>query len=129
MYSGLGGNASLASDRDMKYISFGCNEYSSSNGSSCGLGLGWIKTDLFNSDSNKHGFGVYVSKVGQERQVSIVNGTFRNDEQDVYGLGLSYTYFNSGIDSAGFNYGLSIHGTNADNENRVSGFFQIGYQF
>lgn len=129
IYSGVGGNFALVSEMDMKYVSLGCTTYDSVDGSSCGGGIGWIKTDLFHANSNNHGLGVYFSKVDVERRVNLINGTLKIDEQDVYGLGLSYTYFLSGINSPGLNFGLSIHKTNADYEKSVSGFFQLGYQF
>lgn len=53
MYSGLGTNLSFVSDNDLKYISTGCVEHGSINGSTCGFGAGWIKTDLFGTNSNK----------------------------------------------------------------------------
>ena len=129
IYSGIGGNFALVSDTDMKYVSLGCTSYSSDGKSSCGAGLGWIKTDLFNADSNKHGLGVYVGKVDEDRRVKVVNGRLKFDEKDVYGLGLSYTYFASGINSPGFNIGVSVHKTNSDYDSGVSAFWQVGYQF
>tara|TARA_R110000737_G_scaffold268494_1_gene275927 strand:- start:3312 stop:3893 length:582 start_codon:yes stop_codon:yes gene_type:complete len=130
MYSGLGTNFALVSKTDMKYISAGCVKYSSFSGSTCGFGAGWIMTDLFGAKSNKHGVGVYVSLVDNERYTSNTSTTegtkyFRH-ESDIYGAGVSYTYFINGIDRSGFNFGLSAHVTNADN---FGGFLQVGYQF
>jgi len=129
MYSGIGGNFAFVSNTDMKYVSLGCTSYSSDGESSCGAGLGWIKTDLFNADSNKHGLGIYVGKVDEDRRARVVNGRLKVDEEDVYGLGLSYTYFASGINSPGFNFGISVHKTNSDYQSGVSAFWQVGYQF
>ena len=64
MYSGIGTNFSLVSENDLKYISAGCTEYSSATKASCGFGIGWIKTDLFGSKSNKHGLGIYATLIG-----------------------------------------------------------------
>jgi hypothetical protein len=128
-YSGLGANFSLLSKTDMKYVSLGCTEYSSRYGSSCGFGAGWIVTDLFDYDSNNHGLGVYVSKVGEERYATLVDGKFRYYEDDYYGVGISYTYFMNGIDKSGTTFGVSIHATNADYDARYGGLFQVGYQF
>ncbi len=133
MYSGVGTNLSFISKNDLKYISLGCVEYSSSNGSVCGFGGGWIKTDLFGANSNKHGVGVYVSLVDNESYTSYTSTTegveYRRHESNVYGAGLSYTYFMSGIDKAGTTFGVAVHATNADHEESWGGFVQIGYQF
>lgn len=133
MYSGIGANISFVSKNDLKYISAGCTEYSSVTGASCGFGAGWIKTDLFNVDSNKHGFGVYVSSVGKEYSYSYTstsNGVdYHRHEHNIYGVGVSYTYFMNGIDRSGTTLGLSVHATNADVKSRFNGFFQVGYQF
>ncbi|WP_339773670.1 hypothetical protein [uncultured Paraglaciecola sp.] len=133
LYSGLGANLALVSKNDMKYLSAGCVEYSSRFGSTCGFGAGWVTTDLFNFDNNKHGFGIYASIAGREHSYRInpdMNGrTYQVKEHDIYGLGVSYTYFFNGINRSGTTLGISIHGTNADFESSVGGFLQIGYQF
>ena len=133
MYTGIGANFSLVSKNDLKYISAGCVEYSSRTKGTCGLGLGWIKTDLFGANSNKHGFGVYVSLVGSESYVSYTSSSAGDKsfihDSDIYGAGVSYTYFMNGIDKSGTTFGLSIHATNADFEDSYGGFFQVGYQF
>jgi hypothetical protein len=133
MYSGIGTNLSFVSENDLKYISAGCVEYSSRNGSTCGFGAGWIKTDLFGANSNKHGFGVYVSIVGNESYASYTSTTegveYYEHDSDIYGAGVSYTYFMNGINKSGTTFGVSIHATNADFEDSYGGFFQVGYQF
>jgi len=134
MYSGIGANLSFVSEYDLKYISAGCTEYSSVTGASCGFGAGWIKTDLFGADSNKHGFGVYVSLVGQEAYTSYTTFTdghveYYNHESDIYGAGVSYTYFMNGINKSGTTFGISVHATDADLEDSFGGFFQVSYQF
>lgn len=133
MYTGIGGNLSLMSEYDLKYVSIGCVEYSSRFGSTCGFGAGWTKTDLFDFDSNKHGFGVYISLVGHESYVGYTSTTegvkayFHDD--DIYGAGISYTYFMNGINQSGTTFGASIHATNASVESKYGGFLQVGYQF
>jgi len=132
-YSGLGANFAIISKTDMKYISSGCVAYGSISGYTCGFGAGWIITDLFNVSSNKHGLGVYISIVGNETDNSystFTNGTtkaFRHDN-NAYGAGVSYTYFINGIDKSGLNVGVSIHAS-TDDDKRVGGFLQLGYQF
>lgn len=128
-YSGLGANFALLSNRDMKYVSAGCVEYSSFSGSTCGFGAGWIVTDLFNSNSNKHGIGVYVTKAGDESYAYLDDSGFKFVKKQYYGAGVSYTYFVNGINKPGFNFGISAHATNAKYEGRIQGFLQVGYQF
>lgn len=126
-YSGLGANFALLSKTDMKYASVGCVEYSSRYGSTCGFGIGWIVTDLFASNSNKHGFGIYATKAGHEVYATTENVNIR--ENDYYGAGVSYTYFMNGINKPGLNFGISAHATNAKYDEKINGFLQIGYQF
>lgn len=128
MYSGVGANLSFISKNDLKYVSAGCVE-SNSYENICGFGLGWIKTDLFGDYSEKHGVGIYASIVGHERFVTIENDRYKSNENDIYGIGLSYTYFMNGIDRSGATFGLSFHATNAEHENKLGSFLQIGYQF
>ena len=129
MYSGIGANISFVSKTDLKYVSAGCTEYSSSTGASCGFGTGWITTELFNFDSNNHGFGIYGGALGKEKIHSIENGEYSYNEENIYGVGLSYTYFINGIDKSGATLGISMHATNAESEGSYGGFLQIGYQF
>ena len=126
-FSGLGANFALLSKADMKYVSAGCVEYSSRYGSTCGLGIGWIVTDLFDSNSNKHGLGVYATKAGHESYATSENFNIKDNEY--YGAGVSYTYFMNGINKPGLNFGISAHATNAKYDEKINGFLQIGYQF
>lgn len=127
MYSGLGANVAWTSPTDLKYVSAGCTAQKE-----CGLGIGWIKTDLFDSASNKHGMGIYLSKVDEEWQWDVRNVDGRmvydGEEKDVYGLGLSYTYFMNGINKSGTTAGVSFHATNSDYDDKEI-WLQLGYQF
>ena len=133
MYSGIGTNLSFLSENDLKYISLGCVEHSANNGTICGFGAGWIKTDLFGTNANKHGLGVYVSIVGNESYASYTSTTqgeeYYAHNSDTYGAGVSYTYFMNGINKSGTALGISLHATNADFDNSYGVFFQVGYQF
>jgi hypothetical protein len=71
MYSGIGANIALVSKNDFKYISAGCTEYSSAYGSECGFGIGWVTTDLFDFETNNHGFGIYAGMLGTERYATL----------------------------------------------------------
>lgn len=95
IYSGLGANFAFTSEDDLKYISAGCWNV-------CGFGAGWIKTNLFGIESNKHGFGIFAGLVDDE--VIMATETFEGarfsyveEVRDVYGAGVSYTYFINGI--------------------------------
>jgi hypothetical protein len=121
-YSGLGAIVAYVSETDMKYVSAGCVSYSSSSGSTCGAGIGWIKTDLFDSDSNKHGLGAYLGVVGVET-------AFLRDDKAVYGAGLGYHYFFNGIDKSGFNLGITVVAADTEDDDKFGLSLQAGYQF
>ena len=120
-YSGLGVNMSKLSDVDMKYLSVGCLGYSSYAGYICGAGLGWIKTDLFNANSNKHGLGIYLGAVGTERAYG--------GSEIVNGVGLGYYYFFNGIGDGGTNLGLTVVTGNGRYQSGTGMMLQLGYQF
>lgn len=121
LYSGVGVNVGIQSKTDLKYLSVGCVSYSSLSGEACGGGIGWVKTDLFNSTNTKHGASVYLGIVGSE------NDHFNNDP--IYGLGLGYHYFFSGINQSGLNLGVTVVAGNEDDGIGVGSMFQVGYQF
>ena len=129
MYSGIGANIALVSKSDFKYISAGCTAYGSANGYECGFSVGWVTADLFDFETNNHGFGVYAGILGKENYASFENNKYSYHEDNYYGAGVSYTYFVNGIDQSGVTFGISIHATNAQYDGRFGSFFQIGYQF
>ncbi|WP_100658748.1 hypothetical protein [Alteromonas flava] len=122
LYSGLGVNIASHSENSLTYISAGCVSYSSRAGSTCGVGGGWITTNILSVPNNKHGLGAYVGIVGTERE------SFDNHDA-IYGGGLGYHYFFNGIDRAGTNIGLGfmVGDTNDGTEGAL--VFQLGYQF
>lgn len=120
LYSGLGVNAGIQSDVDLKYISAGCVAVNSF-GSACGMGVGWITTDMFDFQTPKHGISLYLGVVGSE--------SFQNRYEPVYGGGLGYTYFFSSIGKSGFNIGFTLVAGSGDYDNIAGGMFQAGYQF
>ena len=121
LYSGLGGNIGLKSKTDFKYLSAGCISYSSLNGSVCGAGAGWVKSDLFTENNTNHGIGVYLGVVGTK------NENF--DEKPIYGVGLGYHYFFSGMENSGFNVGATVVAGKENSGIDAGGMLQIGYQF
>lgn len=120
-YSGVGVNAGIQSKSDLKYVSAGCVSYSSIYGSTCGIGVGWVKTDIFDFQTPKHGASLYLGIVGNEYD--------NFDHQAVYGAGLGYHYFLRGIGNAGFNFGLTLVAGNEKDGVGVGALLQAGYQF
>ena len=120
-YSGLGVNAGIQSKTDLKYISVGCVSYSSIYGETCGVGIGWVKTNIFEFQTAKHGASLYVGVVGSE---------YDNFDHDaIYGTGLGYHYFFNGINESGVNLGFTIVVGNQNDGIGMGGRFQVGYQF
>jgi hypothetical protein len=129
MYSGIGANFSLVSENNLKYVSAGCTAYGSTNGAECGAGIGWITTELFDFDTNNHGFGIYAGILGKENYATFEDNKYSFHEDNIYGAGVSYTYFMNGINKSGTTFGISIHATNAEYDGRYGSFLQVGYQF
>lgn len=120
IYGGLGMNAGVQSDVDIKYISAGIMQLDSDN-TTYGFGLGWITTDLFDFQSKNHGINLYLGAIGTENA--------SDDYAPIYGGGLGYSYFFSGIDQSGFNIGFTLLAGKANDGSETGAFFQAGYQF
>jgi hypothetical protein len=121
MYSGMGVNAGIKSETDLKYISVGCVSYSTLSGEACGAGIGWVTTQLFSSNNTNHGTSIYAGIVGSE------NDHFNNDP--VYGVGLGYHYFFNGIGDSGTTLGLTLVAGDENHGIGMGGMLQLGYQF
>ncbi len=121
LYAGLGINITKQSDTEMKHLSVGCVSYSSIHGETCGAGIGWIKTDIFESQTVNHGLGLYVGIVGTE--------TNFNDRKALYGAGVGYHYFFNGIGESGTNLGVTLVAGDGENGIESGGVIQLGYQF
>src|SRR5882762_10754114 len=66
LYSGIGVNIGRRGEHSFGYLAAGCSVgYSSDKGWDvpCGVGAGWIWTDLLTRASNRHGLGIYVGPV------------------------------------------------------------------
>lgn len=126
-YGGLGVNTALISETDMKYIALGCSSYSSGSGTDCDtVGIGWIKTDLFNFDNNNHGFGLFLN-TKEEYQHRLLSGS---SKERVYEYGVQYSYFMNEINNAGFNFGVHVYNSNSHyDDNGMNLTLQVGYQF
>jgi hypothetical protein len=120
--SGLGVNAALRGDNHMGYIAAGCIAIGKSNDQGwilpCGIGAGWIQTDLLTKDNNHHGLGLYVGPVAKNK-----------DDKAIYGIGVTYVYFPQGVNVEGWNFGVTPATGREDGKAKGSLLINIGYQF
>jgi hypothetical protein len=119
--SGLGFNVGTQSKTDFKYFSAGCMSYSSLYGETCGVGVGWVKTDIFDFQTLKHGASLYIGIIGSEYDDF--------DHEAIYGAGLGYHYFFRGIGESGANIGFTMTAGNEVDGMGIGGLLQVGYQF
>lgn len=102
-FAGLGVNLALAGKNEFKYLAGGCVAYERSgsmNQSACGVGAGWLRTDLFDPTGDRHGLGLYLGPVSGEWE----NRSLRA----VYGGGLTYAYFTQGVSRSGLHPGATV---------------------
>ncbi|MCL1078852.1 hypothetical protein D5R81_03800 [Parashewanella spongiae] len=121
LYAGIGINITKQSNTEMKHLSVGCVSYSNVYGETCGVGVGWIKSDIFESQTVNHGLGLYVGIVGTK--------TNYGDRKALYGAGIGYHYFFNGIGESGTNLGVTITGGDGQDGIESGALLQIGYQF
>jgi|TARA_R110000744_G_scaffold380034_1_gene499542 hypothetical protein len=125
-YSGIGLSYGVKTDRDIKFASIGCIDYSSQYGATCGGGIGWTTTELFPQKANHHGFGVYVGLIGSQLEA---DNKLTIDRKSVYGGSLGYHYFLNGIGAKGLTLGASVAYGSRKNDNDFLYNFSIGYIF
>ncbi|MBI3775363.1 MAG: hypothetical protein HY273_07400 [Gammaproteobacteria bacterium] len=121
-YGGVGINVARITAGNMYYGAVGCYAYSTGEkDAACGGALGWISTNLFAQANDQHGIGVVIGAVGAENNSSGLNA--------VYGGGVTYTYFFSGLNQRGANVGAGIAG--GDYKRGVDSILliQLGIQF
>jgi hypothetical protein len=128
LYAGLGANLGLRSDDGFAYVGAGCVSlaYGSRDGWAlpCGVGAGWIRTDLFGSGDRRHGLGIYVGPIGAEDGDS--DG---HDRATRYGLGLTYAHFFSGVTATGWSAGVTPAIGRWDGGIKGTLLINAGYQF
>ncbi|QDP02155.1 hypothetical protein [Thalassotalea sp. PS06] len=132
LYTGLGANINVTKQYDMKYASIGCLGHSSEGGLACGVGVGWIQTNLFDVDpfyADKHGIGIYIGAVGSEKSREPTNRNPEYDNEIVWGLAGSYHYFLNGITEPGTNLGASFVIGDGRDDVEFGLLLQVGYQF
>ncbi len=120
LYNGLGLSYGLQGLGTLKYVSLGCLSLSTSRSrgteSNCGLGAGFLRTDL----GNRHGLGVHL-------------GATYNEHANLNSIEMfvapQYVYFFNGIDAPGFNLGASLYFGQYDGDFKIRPGLQVGYQF
>ena len=133
-YNGIGANVSWTNENSMKYVALGCAKISgSSDDVNCdfGIGFGYINTSLFSIENNNHGIGVNAG-ISRRKYFGYAEDkeiTLNEHYEEVYTLGIDYTYFFEGIDNAGWNVGLSPHVEFVDSETNFGIYLGLGYQF
>ena len=122
LYNGLGINVAFVSPEDLKFVALGCSGWmhSSSNRTdvSCGVGIGWIMSDILTKKNNKHGIGLHLG---------LNYETWDNDFEPM--LSIPYVFFFKGIDSKGLNLGAAPLVQWWSGGAEFGFFLQIGYQF
>ncbi|QOL25437.1 hypothetical protein LP316_14230 [Thalassotalea sp. LPB0316] len=121
LYSGLGVNVGYQGENSLKYMSAGCMSYSSMYGTTCGVGAGIVKTDIFDFQTPNHGLGAYLGIVGTQ--------VVRFDRKAIYGGGIGYHYFFNGIDKSGLQLGIAGVIGKEDSGTGGAMVVQLGYQF
>lgn len=122
LYNGLGGNFALIKADDLKYISVGCSEFTSSSldGTfvTCGVGIGWLKSNILTKKNSKHGLGLNIA-LDYDQINSKVEPSIR----------IPYVFFFRGLDRRGWNLGVAplvrwgTYGTD------LGVMLEVGYQF
>ena len=124
LYSGIGVNTGRRGEHSFGYLAAGCSVgYSSANGWDvpCGVGAGWIWTDLLTKANDRHGLGVYVGPVRTRGAIG--------DRKEVYGAGLTYVYFFGDGIAKGWNLGITPTVGKKYGDYRAGLLINAGYQF
>lgn len=122
LYSGIGVNAALKGDNHIGYVSAGCIGIGHSDNSGwilpCGIGAGWIWTNLLTNANNRHGIGLYAGPVGMNE-----------DDKARYGVGITYVYFLQGVKAKGWHFGITPAIGKENGDTKGSLLINAGYQF
>ena len=122
LYNGLGVNAAFMSPENLKFVAFGCTGYTRSSYEvtdvTCGVGVGWIKSDILTKKNDKHAIGLHLG---------LNYDTLDNDFEPM--LSIPYVFFFKGIDSKGLNIGAAPLVKWESGDAKFGLFLQIGYQF
>ncbi|RUM73572.1 MAG: hypothetical protein DSZ11_05565 [Sulfurovum sp.] len=130
IYNGFGGNINLSTEKEMRYLSIGCTEFSKGDYSKrenvCGVGIGYLRTDIlpkylpdFFSDTTKHAVGA---------SLSIMSNSHTDNADLLFAYG--YTYFTEGINNQGWTFGLSpTYQYSKSLDDKIGIIMNLGYQF
>lgn len=123
LYNGLGGNFALIKADDLKFVSVGCSEYMSSSleGTSvtCGVGVGWLRSDIFTEKNSKHGLGLNVA-LDYDEFYSELEPSIR----------IPYVFFFRGLHRRGWNLGVApLVRWSAEEGTDLGVMLEVGYQF
>lgn len=132
-YSGLGGSVQRVTDRDMIAVGVGMVGNHSVYGTAFGAGVSYQRADIIGvveGQPNRHALGGYLGAVGHEGRATFRNGRWTTQEHNtIWGFGLTYNYFQNGINSTGWSLGAGVVHGNGDFRS-VSGLaINLGYQF
>jgi len=124
IYNGFGINFGKLDKSDFKYMSLGCIGigYSTISGivSNCGIGIGWVRSDILTEKNNKHGLGGHLG---------VTYNTSANRHETEALLGISYAYFFKGMNKGGWNLGLGPTIVKNNKDTKGGFMLQAGYQF
>jgi hypothetical protein len=122
LYNGLGGNFALIKADDLKYISVGCSEFMSSSidGTfvTCGVGIGWLKSNILTKKNSKHGLGLNIA-LDYDQFDSKVEPSIR----------IPYVFFFRGLDRRGWNLGVAPLVRWDTDGTDLGVMLEVGYQF
>ena len=124
LYSGIGVNVGMRGEHAFAYLAAGCSVgYTSDKGWDvpCGVGAGWIWTDLVTKANDRHGLGIYVGPVSTKGP--------SGDVKAVYGAGLTYVYFFGDGVAKGWNLGITPTVKKEHGDYRAGALINVGYQF
>ena len=122
LYNGLGGNFALIKADDLKYISVGCRDFTSSSFDgthvTCGVGVGWLRSDILTKKNSQHGLGLNIA-LDYDQFHSKVEPSIR----------MPYVFFFRGLDRRGWNLGVApLVRWDADGTD-LGVMLEVGYQF
>jgi len=127
LYGGIGLNVGLRRENDFRYVAAGCIAFGYGDASGwilpCGVGAGWIWTDLLPTANDRHGLGFYLGPVG------IRPDKYGYDDKARYGVGITYLYFFNGVNASGWNVGITPAVGKEDGDRTGSLLINAGYQF
>jgi hypothetical protein len=122
LYNGLGVNIALVKADDLKYLSVGCSEASRSSidgtNLTCGLGIGWLRSDILTRKNSKHGLGLNIA-VDYDQLHSEAEPAVR----------MPYVFFFRGLDRKGWNLGVAPLVRWDTKGTEIGVMFEVGYQF